>query len=86
MKSHGETILTDTCQSSYTGVDPFILGEKNTPVNDRQGNVLVGTNTWCTSKGKYLIEFWHYPRGGNPYKVYKVKVPIWGVGAISIGS
>jgi hypothetical protein len=48
--------------------------------------VLVGTNTWCTKSGDYVIEFWHYPSGGNPYKVYKIKTPTWGLGAISIAS
>jgi len=86
VKSHGETILTDTCYNGYTAVTPFIVGDKNTPVNDRQGKVLVGTNTWCSQSGDYVIEFWHYPSGGNPYKVYKIKAEIWGVGAISIGS
>lgn len=88
LTSHGEPILTDNCTKGGGTdiVSPFILGDKNTPVNRKQGKVIVAVNPVCTGAGIYEIEFWHYPRGGNPYKVYKVKVELGGVGAVSIGN
>jgi hypothetical protein len=84
---HHEAILTDTCNGASTSIAaPFILGEKNTPVNDRQGRVIVGINLLCTGAGLYEIEFWHYPQGGNPFKVYKVKIELGSVEAVSIGT
>jgi hypothetical protein len=66
-----EITFTDTCDNDYTDiVDPFIVGKKNTPVNKQQGKVVVGTNSWCTGSGSAGIEFWHYPKGGNPFKTY----------------
>lgn len=66
-----EVTLTDTCYNGYTDIaSPFIVGKKNTPVNDRQGKVVVGTNLWCADggAGNPGIEFWHYPQGGKPFK------------------
>ncbi|MBV9700274.1 MAG: hypothetical protein JO078_09140 [Candidatus Eremiobacteraeota bacterium] len=87
LTSHGEPILTDTCDKGGGTdiVSPFILGERNTPVNHLQGKVIVAINSVCTAAGIYEIEFWHYPRGGDPYKVYKVSLPLSGVGTVSIG-
>lgn len=67
-----EVTLTDTCYNNYTDIfNPFIVGKKNTPVNDSQGNVVVGTNLWCPDGGSGPgIEFWHYPQGGKPFKNY----------------
>ncbi len=67
-----EVTLTDTCYNSYTDIaSPFIVGKKNTPVNDRRGKVVVGTNLWCADGGGIGgIEFWHYPQGGKPFKGY----------------
>ncbi len=69
-----EVVFTDTCYNSYTDiVNPFIVGKKNTPINDRQGKVVVGTNTWCADGGSGNgggIKFWHYPQGGKPFKSY----------------
>jgi hypothetical protein len=66
-----EITFTDTCDDDYTDiVNPFIVGKKNTPVNKQQGKVVVGTNSWCTGSGSAGIEFWHYPKGGNPFKTY----------------
>jgi hypothetical protein len=67
-----EVTLTDTCSNEYVDIiSPFIVGKKNTPVNDQQGKVVIGTNQW-TTQGKqscpHGIEFWHYPQGGNPFK------------------
>jgi hypothetical protein len=87
LTAHGETILTDTCYRGYVDVgNPFILGTKNTPLNDRQGKVVVGSNAFCfmSSKGGG-IEFWHYPKGGNPFKTYPTTDEI-AVLAVSIGS
>jgi hypothetical protein len=63
-----ETNLSDTC-----GVDggvevsaPFIVGAKNTPVNDKQGTALIGGNLACDGSGG--LAFWHYPTGGTPYR------------------
>lgn len=85
--SHGETLLSDKCSGgSHTDITgPFIVGTNNTPINDRQGKVVVATDSVCTAKGSYLIEFWHYPKGGNPFKSYKETIPIGGV-VVSIGS
>jgi hypothetical protein len=84
---HHEAVLTDTCNGGGTSIGaPFILGEKNTPVNDRQGRVIVGVNLLCTGAGIYEIEFWPYPKGGNPFKVYKVKTELGSVEAVSIGT
>jgi hypothetical protein len=86
LTSHGETILTDTCYRGYVDVgNPFILGTKNTPANDRQGKVVVGSNAFCFSGSQGGgIEFWHYPKGGNPFKMYPTTDEI-AVLAVSIG-
>jgi hypothetical protein len=84
---HHEAIFTDTCNGTGTSIPaPFILGEKNTPVNGRQGRIVVGINLLCTGVGIYEIEFWHYPQGGNPFKVYKVKTQLGSVETVSIGT
>jgi hypothetical protein len=66
-----EVVFTDTCYNDYTDIiNPFIVGKKNTPINDSQGKVVVGTNSWCPDGGGYGIKFWHYPQGGKPFKTY----------------
>jgi hypothetical protein len=69
-----EVTFTDTCYNDYTDItNPFIVGKKNTPVNDKQGKVFVGTNLWCVDGGTGNgsgIKFWHYPQGGKPFKTY----------------
>ena len=81
LTEQGESILTDTCDSSDLDmVDPFILGKKNTPVNDRQGSLVVGSNYDCTA----VVELWHYPQGGNPFKTYSNDPGL--VLAVSIGT
>jgi hypothetical protein len=78
-----EVTLTDTCYNDYADIlNPFIVGKKNTPVNDTQGKVVVGTNTWCGDGG--YIEFWHYPQGGKPFKGYSQD--FGDVLAVSIGT
>lgn len=60
----GQTILSDDCYGDYVDVvDPFIAGMKNTPVNRRQGSLLVGSNLWCTDQGYGRVGVWHYPSG-----------------------
>jgi hypothetical protein len=67
-----EVTLTDTCSDEDNDiVSPFIVGKKNTPVNDQQGKVVIGTNQGTTQGYRscpHGIEFWHYPQGGNPFK------------------
>jgi hypothetical protein len=77
--SHGETILSDPCSGGPADVSaPFFVGTKNTPISDRRAKVAIGVNSVCEAHGKYLIEFWHYPSGGNPFKTYKEKTPLGG--------
>jgi hypothetical protein len=65
----GETTLSDNCYNDYVDiVNPFIVGKRNTPVNDKQGDALVGVNLWCVDGGKGQVGYWHYPGGGMPYK------------------
>jgi hypothetical protein len=64
----GETAFSDNCYNDYTDdVNPFIVGKKNTPVNDKQGNANVGPNLWCVDAGTGKVDYWHYPAGGLPY-------------------
>jgi hypothetical protein len=86
LTSAGEAILTDTCYRGYTDVlNPFVVGKKNTPINTQQGNVVVGSNLYCFESSSGGIEFWHYPRGGNPFKIYKTVDEVT-VLAVSIGT
>lgn len=69
--SHNETFLDDTCYRGLAFVlNPFIVGTKNTPLNDREASVVVGVNADCFMSGSGGLEYWHYPKGGNPYKTY----------------
>jgi hypothetical protein len=49
---------------------PFIVGEKNTPVNNVEGNVVVGGNQACEEYTEYTtpLTYWHYPKNGHPFK------------------
>jgi hypothetical protein len=70
LTSHGQVLLADTCQGNYTHVvQPFIVGHKNTPVNDRQGGVVVGGNEICNAD----LRLWHYPAGNTPSKSFTVQ-------------
>lgn len=60
----GSTALGDPCGSSDV-VQPFIVGAKNTPKNDRQGTVVIGSNNSCLT----VVDYWGYPSGGNPQRV-----------------
>jgi hypothetical protein len=65
LTSHGELRLGSNC-GAEDDVGPFILGKKNTPVNDRQGKVEVGTGPLCTGSTNG-VSYWKYPAGGSPY-------------------
>ena len=59
------TYLKDTCwlhSDIVMLIQPFIVGKKNTPSNQTQGDVLVGGNHPCKNR----FDFWKYPSGGDP--------------------
>ncbi|MGC2404900.1 MAG: hypothetical protein WA431_00630 [Candidatus Cybelea sp.] len=59
----GSTPLLDNCNGSQVDVvQPFILGRKNTPVNTKQGQVVIGGNLSCSNR----VDAWKYPAGGQP--------------------
>jgi hypothetical protein len=61
----GTTVLQNTCGEYYAPVvQPFIVGEKNTPVNKKQGKTLIGVDRQCSAN----IIYWNYPTGGDPFK------------------
>jgi hypothetical protein len=61
------TVLTDTCVDGESDLAiPFIAGSKNTPVNRKEGAMVVGTNYICLEYGTPNVEFWSYPAGGDP--------------------
>jgi hypothetical protein len=58
----GGAVLHDACGGGNTEVfQPFIVGEKNTPVNDVQGTKVAGGNNVC----EYRFDSWPYPTGGR---------------------
>jgi hypothetical protein len=58
-------VLTDTCDSGNAWVwQPFIVGDRNPPINTEQGHELVALNAYCP-KGQWFST-WAYPSGGNP--------------------
>ena len=86
LTSHGEVLLTDTCYRGLVDVlNPFVVGKKNTPANKQQGTVVVGSNRFCSESSMQGIEFWHYPKGGNPFKTYSTTQFVF-VLAVSIGT
>jgi hypothetical protein len=67
LTAHGQVSLGDACQGDYTHVvQPFIVGAKNTPVNDKQGKAVIGGNEFCSAD----FRKWRYPQGGNPLKSF----------------
>ncbi|MGC9991972.1 MAG: hypothetical protein ABSD52_06230 [Candidatus Cybelea sp.] len=78
LTSHGETILTCNGSAYTDAVNPFIVGKKNTPINDRQAKVVVDS---CSEGG---IGLWHYPKGGNPFKNIGIGDEPYGI-AVSLG-
>jgi hypothetical protein len=47
-------------------VQPFIVGNQNTPSNNQQGTVVVGSNDQCHYGSGYAFSYWPYPNGGGP--------------------
>jgi hypothetical protein len=82
LTGHGEVVLSTSCGEN-DDVNPFILGKKNTPVNDRQGTVVVGSNPFCSGYTPGIY-FWHYPAGGNPYGSFSTSDYQHDVSAVSI--
>lgn len=67
LTSHGQVVLSDNCDNGYTHVvQRFIVGKKNTPVNDEQGKAVAGANDFCSAD----FRLWHYPAGGTPFKSF----------------
>ncbi|HVN68793.1 MAG TPA: hypothetical protein VMU38_03940 [Candidatus Binatia bacterium] len=63
LKVVSASFLADSCDAGDTDVlSPFIVGTKNTPVNDQQGRIVLGSNHDCTG----TFDFWTYPGGGDP--------------------
>lgn len=84
LTSVGETVLEDNCYRGLVDVpNPFVVGAKNTPVNNRQGKVVVGSNLYCETYP--TLEYWHYPTGGTAFKSYSLTQRIV-VLAVSIGT
>ncbi len=73
----GTTVLNDTCADGNSSVVPFVVGPKNTPVNDREGRTIVGPDTECNQG---VIDFWQNPKGGN--EVHAWPVPIFAQGVV----
>ncbi len=77
---HAQVTLSDGCDAGYTHVvGPFIIGRKNTPVNDKQADAIAGANEFCSAD----FRLWHYPKGGNPYKTFTFQS---GGQSVSIGT
>jgi hypothetical protein len=83
LTSHGEVTLGSNC-GAEDDVGPFILGKKNTPVNDRQGKVEVGTSPLCSGSASG-VSYWKYPAGGDPYASFDTTDTQHNVVAVSIG-
>jgi len=59
----GSTSLQDNCNGSQVDVvQPFIAGKKNTPINKKQAEVVIGGNLSCENQ----LDVWAYPAGGEP--------------------
>jgi len=78
----GSTPLQDNCNGSQVDVvQPFIAGRKNTPINTRQGEVVIAGNLSCENR----VDAWKYPAGGQPIAVAS-PVPSFAYGqAVSVG-
>jgi hypothetical protein len=67
----GVTTLRDSCNGEATQVTlPFVVGAKNTPVNDRRGQTVIGANYQCYPAP---LDAWEYPAGGDPAKRRSLK-------------
>ena len=79
----GSTVLDGACNSGQSLVNqPFIVGTKNTPVNDRESHSVVGADAGCSA---WPIDFWRYRAGGSPTKSWTVNTFTGGV-VVSIGT
>lgn len=78
----GSTALLDNCNGSQVDVvQPFIAGPKNTPVNKKQAELVIGGNLSCANR----VDAWKYPGGGEPIAVAS-PVPAYAYGqAVSVG-
>lgn len=58
----GSTSLRDACGGgNVEAFQPFVVGDKNTPVNDVQGTEVIGGNDLCENR----FDIWPYPAGGD---------------------
>jgi len=44
------------------------VGKTNTLFKGKQAKAVIGANLWCPDGGHGEVGFWHYPKGGLPYK------------------
>ena len=72
LTSRGETILTCPGSSYSDTANPFIVGKKNTPISDRQGKVVIGSS--CDPGTGFGLCYWHYPKGGDPFRKHSTEV------------
>jgi hypothetical protein len=66
----GTTQLKDKFCGEVDVPQPFIVGPKNTPINDEQGTVVVGGNNFCLQDSDQTVplSYWRYTRGGHAFK------------------
>jgi hypothetical protein len=66
----GTTQLKDKGCGEVEVAQPFIVGPKNTPINDRQGTAVVAGNNFCLQLSEQTVplSYWRYARGGQPFK------------------
>lgn len=69
LKVVGGAKLRDNCFGDEVDVSPppFIVGTKNTPVNDTQGTGVLGFNFTCGINPSHF-RLWPYPAGGKPIR------------------
>jgi len=81
VKTVGVTTLTDqNCEGTYV-LGPFVVGAKNTPVNDVEGTIVVGDDLSCNPT---RVNYWAYPPGGEPQKTLHFGPSNPGYQAVSI--
>ncbi len=74
ISSTSEVTFSASCFGDFVDdPNPFVLGKKNTPIDTKQGKVMVGPNLWCADGGRGGgVNVWHYPAGGTPLKNFPV--------------
>jgi hypothetical protein len=75
ISSSKEVTFSASCYNDYVDdPDPFVLGNKNTPIDNKQGKAMIGPNLWCAEEGGSGggVNVWHYPGGGSPFKNFPV--------------